>query len=86
MSDKQYKLTCDTCHTRLWDNEVLSVPNPFDGTEPIYGCPICHTVNDLSVVCDEPNCWLKISCGTPTPAGYRRTCREHVPEDTLEEK
>jgi len=29
--------------------------------------------------CDEPGCKKRISCGTPTPDGYRSTCGDHAP-------
>lgn len=32
-------------------------------------------------MCDEPGCKEPITCGTPTPSGYRRTCSEHCPRD-----
>lgn len=28
-------------------------------------------------VCDEPGCLEFVSCGWPTPAGYRSTCSKH---------
>lgn len=34
-------------------------------------------------MCDEPGCKEPISCGTPTPTGYRRTCSDHYPRATL---
>lgn len=34
---------------------------------------------DKDEMCDEPGCKEPISCGTPTPGGYRRTCSEHCP-------
>lgn len=30
-------------------------------------------------MCDEPGCKEEITCGTPTPTGYRRTCSTHAP-------
>jgi hypothetical protein len=32
-------------------------------------------------LCDEPGCFNQISCGTPTPTGYRSTCHTHYPGD-----
>ena len=31
-------------------------------------------------LCDEPGCYDAISCGTPTPEGYRSTCYNHAPD------
>lgn len=30
-------------------------------------------------LCDEPGCYDEITCGTPTPDGYRSTCSKHAP-------
>ncbi len=30
-------------------------------------------------VCDEPDCKRPVTCGTPTPKGYRHTCGTHAP-------
>lgn len=32
-------------------------------------------------LCDEPGCFNRVSCGTPTPTGYRSTCHTHYPGD-----
>ncbi len=31
-------------------------------------------------LCDEPDCYDSVCCGTPTPDGYRNTCYEHKPD------
>ena len=33
----------------------------------------------IARLCDEPGCYDEISCGTPTPDGYRSTCSKHAP-------
>ena len=33
-----------------------------------------------SLVCDEPGCKERSTCGTPTKDGYRRTCNKHWPQ------
>jgi hypothetical protein len=31
-------------------------------------------------LCDEPDCYNEITCGTPTETGYRNTCGKHKPD------
>lgn len=61
------------------DTEMLKAQNPFQDGDTLNGCPLCRDVNTLQVACDEPDCWEASSCGTPTDAGYRRTCGKHMP-------
>lgn len=64
-------------------SEALSALNPFepaDDDSKIYACPSCRMVQEFSVACDEPDCWLAVSCGTPTESGYRQTCEKHSPK------
>jgi hypothetical protein len=37
-------------------------------------------VKAFAGLCDEPGCYDPVSCGTPTPDGYRNTCYEHKPD------
>lgn len=74
------KLLCKECQWRGSDAEVLRAPNPWDPTEIIIGCPKCNTLASFVLICDETDCPLAASCGTPVPdGGYRRTCFEHRP-------
>ena len=73
------KYICNTCKAYFNNNEKLRADNPFDSEEWIYGCPHCFTVDDFSILCDEPNCKLKVTAGTPTAHGYRTTCSTHKP-------
>ena len=41
-------------------------------------CIYCGAESDF-VLCDEPECEREVTCGTPTPDGYRSTCGEHMP-------
>lgn len=34
----------------------------------------------VGAICDEPECIAPVSCGTPTPDGYRATCYNHKPK------
>ena len=74
------KQTCGVCDWHGTSDEVLRAPNPFDPDEVLWGCPKCKSVDQLYLVCDEPDCWDTVSCGTPTPNGYRSTCGKHRPE------
>lgn len=73
------KLVCDCCGWRGTADQLLSARNPFDQEDMIFGCPDCKQIGEHFVACDEPDCWRGVTCGTPTPAGYRSTCSEHWP-------
>ena len=76
MSD--YKVVCDSCGWRGKWSELLDAPNPFDPeNDRIYACPECRQIDTARVVCDEPGCWNKQTCGFPTDSGYRMTCSKH---------
>lgn len=72
---------CEACGWHGSESDLLKAPNPFAPGEQIFGCPSCKSIDCFSVVCDEPGCWRSVTCGTPTPAGYRSTCRRHKPEE-----
>jgi phage FluMu protein Com len=71
---------CETCREISLDANLLKAFNPFDRSEVIVGCPKCKSVNDFTAVCDEEGCVQQVSCGTPTPTGYRNTCSKHAPK------
>ena len=75
------RFLCEECGWRGFAKEVLRAPNPFDkyGLMKLEGCPNCYRAQSLHTTCDEPGCWELDTCGTQTPIGYRRTCREHRP-------
>ncbi len=68
---------CVNCDVISNESALLTAPNPFDATEIITGCPVCKSVDALVPVCDEPGCIKDVSCGWPSPAGYRHTCGTH---------
>jgi hypothetical protein len=43
-------------------------------------CPNCRTPEHILVCCDEEDCWEQLTCGSPTPDGYRSTCGKHQPK------
>lgn len=73
------KMKCQECGVAFAAAERLMAVNPFDAEEQIFGCPSCKSVDCFAAVCDEPGCTLEVSCGTPTPNGYRSTCSKHRP-------
>jgi hypothetical protein len=74
------KHRCTECQEKLQLEQILTAPNPFDPEDRVSGCPKCKAVNSMELVCDEPDCWKVVSCGTPTDAGYRHTCGNHRPD------
>jgi hypothetical protein len=80
---KQQKLVCPErrCGWHGWSYEMLLAPHPFGEPGTVTGCPKCKGVDVLVVACDEPECWLEVTCGTPTKDGYRGTCGKHRPDE-----
>lgn len=74
------RIACSECDWRGTDAEADHVQDP-KGPDVWQVCPKCRTPEHLEMVCDEPDCWLPVSCGTPTPTGYRSTCHHHYPRD-----
>ncbi|MCR4293659.1 MAG: hypothetical protein NUV76_12370 [Candidatus Kuenenia sp.] len=74
------KVKCKECSWHGIESEILIAENPFKSSVDILGCPTCKGVNTIICVCDEPECWLEVSCGTPTLDGYRNTCSKHMPK------
>ena len=72
------KWKCCSCGGISVEADLLEGTNPFDETMKIIGCPICKDVVGFTEICDEPDCVRDASCGFPTPAGYRRTCGDHM--------
>lgn len=40
-------------------------------------CPNCRDAEQFELLCDR--CDQVVTCGTPTPDGYRNTCGKHQP-------
>lgn len=79
--DTAKKVRCaeHRCTWRGAEDQVLRAPNPFDKDAECWGCPECKSLDSMVRVCDEPDCWAIVTCGTPTPTGYRSTCGKHAP-------
>lgn len=76
------KLLCSNCYEFCDDeSKALSAPDPFNPGDMLRACPKCRE-QSLVGACDEPGCRLEAFCGTPTAAGYRRTCSKHKPKGT----
>ena len=74
------RFRCGSCG-KVWNDErdVPTWPGP-SGARWNY-CDECFEPdgNPMENLCDEPGCNHIAACGTPTAAGYRRTCFEHRP-------
>lgn len=71
------KWRCNTCKNLMYDSELLHGKNPFCEDMIVVGCPYCKDIGDFTGICDEPGCSRDVSCGFPSPDGYRTTCHEH---------
>ena len=81
MKTEKDKAKCRECYWKGRYVEVLEAENPLDKDEIVSGCPQCKSVDTIESVCDEPGCWLGVSCSTPVKGKvrYRSTCGEHAP-------
>lgn len=79
MSAREPGWWCDDCNAITTSGSLLRAAHPFDKDDVVTGCPECFGM-DLRLVCDEPGCTRLVTCGTPTPTGYRSTCSQHKPE------
>jgi hypothetical protein len=73
------KVLCDDCYWHGLQNDLLIADHPFLFGRTVFGCPKCSEISDFPLACDEPGCWQEVTCGTPTPTGYRQTCYQHKP-------
>ena len=77
------KVICDSplCAWRGMEKEVLKAPSPFNPEEDLLdGCPKCLQIGTIREACDERDCWMEVTRGTPTKDGYRFTCWLHMPK------
>jgi len=73
------KVICGECQHRYRVSESLRSDHPFEAGEIVHGCPRCKSISCDLAVCEQPGCWAKVSCGTPTENGYWSTCGKHQP-------
>jgi hypothetical protein len=74
---------CESCGWSGKLEDMLEAVHPFDSEEKVHACPNCMELNDSCIgLCDEPGCNQPISCGWPSPGGYRHTCHTHWKKDT----
>lgn len=67
---------CTNCKEVMHETDIDLVKDPESINEWSV-CPHCRTPENFEPVCDEPGCSLPVSCGFPTPDGYRQTCHKH---------
>lgn len=83
------KLKCAECDWMGYSGDVdrVSDPRPLKADEVNWWqvCPSCRMPEQFVPLCDEPRCLNEVSCGTPTPYGYRNTCGKHAPRTTAEQ-
>lgn len=72
------RVVCKECDWMGNETDLLIGTNPFEDYR-IYGCPKCRSIDSTYITCDEPGCRNPVTCGTPTPNGYRSTCGKHAP-------
>ena len=81
MVDRRFRCTeCDW--TGPWDKfDQVTDPHPKGTVASMWlVCPKCRTPENNEVMCDEPGCEQRGSCGTPdNMGGYVWTCYEHRP-------
>lgn len=65
---------CTECRTVSVKKQLLVAPNPFESDSSILGCPNCKSIGHFALLCDVPECQQIVTCGWPSPAGYRQTC------------
>ena len=76
-----HKMLCTECGWHGLNYQLFIIGNPFN-TNVIFACPACKRIQSCTLACDQPDCWEPVTCGTPTPEGYRSTCSAHKPEAT----
>lgn len=71
------RFKCEECGKIFEESEMLRAPHPFIPAAEVGGCPSCHEIDLFCMLCDEPGCQDPVSCGFPSPTGYRQTCCVH---------
>lgn len=74
----------DMCHQFAYDGKNADGPTLYtgglsalEGAFDALGWDDPYPIPDSK--CDDPGCTARVTCGTPTDSGYRRTCSEHAP-------
>lgn len=76
------RIKCDDCEWVGKESQRLGpVPNPFDATYEVRGCPECKGIDCFHHLCDFEGCPRTASNGTTHPSGYKLTCYEHRPTE-----
>ena len=66
----------------LYDAGGMEISNEFDMSQKsaildIVQSKKIEALKEPLNLCDEPGCFVEVSCGFPTENGYRRTCFNH---------
>ena len=73
------KVLCSECDWHGESKQLLTTSNPFRPVDNVKWCPDCFEPNCFVRACDFEGCYEPVTCGTPTPGGYRNTCFTHDP-------
>jgi len=68
---------CKDCGWAGRETDMAHIDDPEMEGNQWKICPQCRSAEQFEELCDE--CGNLATCGSPTPAGYRRTCFEHIP-------
>lgn len=77
------RLGFDTdAYVPLYEAGGMEISNEFDMSQKSAILDIVQSkkIEELKEplnLCDEPGCFVEVSCGFPTDDGYRRTCFNH---------
>lgn len=75
---------CTECEAVCVTTDMLIAPHPFEHGLTIHGCRSCHSIDHFALLCDVAECRELVSCGWPSPSGYRQTCGTHWVRDEKE--
>jgi hypothetical protein len=82
-SSSSQRWRCNGCGRVTQGSDLLVAANPFnpfDQSDLLNGCPVCKSAGQFTLLCDEPGCDNKVTCGFLVglgPEAYRRTCFAH---------
>jgi hypothetical protein len=67
-----YQFGYDDGKGNFWCGGLSALEEAFE----TLGWGVKHPI-PKGMLCDEPDCKQRATCGTPTPSGYRSVCGEH---------
>lgn len=75
-----YQFGYDDGKGNFWCGGLSALEEAFE----TLGWGVKHPI-PKGLLCDEPDCKQRATCGTPTPSGYRSVCGEHYHAALAEE-